>query len=54
VLGLPIFHQPQLARALYAGCEKGAEVPQEQYRAVADLYVRLGRASADRSDHAGD
>ncbi len=54
VLALPIFQQPNLARALYVSCEKGADVPQDQYRAVADLYVKLGCATSDRSDHAGD
>jgi flagellar biosynthesis protein FlhB len=54
VLTLPTFHEPKLARALYTSCEKGAEVPQEQYRAVAALYVRLRRPDGDRSGHGGD
>lgn len=53
-LSLAIFHQPKLARALYAKCEKGAEVPSAEYRAVADLYITLRRANLAGSQHAGN
>ena len=47
--GIPQVERKPLARALYAGCEVGDEVPPEQYTAVAEIlaYVyRLGQAAA--------
>lgn len=49
--GVPIVQRPPLARALYAACEPGDEVPATYYRAVAEVlaYVyqlaRAGRAA---------
>jgi flagellar biosynthetic protein FlhB len=43
-LGIPIFEDRALARALYQQCEKGAEIDSTHFRAVADLYTRLRRA----------
>ena len=42
-LSIPIFELPLLARALYRKCDAGAEVPQEEYRAVVDIYLNLAR-----------
>lgn len=41
-LGIPIFENPVLARALYAECETGHEIGADRYHAVADLYFKLG------------
>lgn len=45
--GVPVVEAPPLARALYAGCELGAEVPTRLYAAVAQLltYVYQLRAA---------
>jgi flagellar biosynthesis protein FlhB len=45
-LGIPIFENPPLARALHASCEPGAPVAAELYAGVADLYVKLHQAKA--------
>lgn len=52
-LSLATFHHPKLARALYAKCDKGVEVPSAEYRAVADLYIKLRRSGLAGSAHAG-
>lgn len=48
--GVPIVQRPPLARALYAACDPGQEVPVEHYRAVAEVlayvYQLAGRAGA--------
>lgn len=41
---LAIFERPALARALYRHCEKGDPVPAAEYRAVAELYLKLRRS----------
>ncbi|HEY0148119.1 MAG TPA: EscU/YscU/HrcU family type III secretion system export apparatus switch protein [Allosphingosinicella sp.] len=43
-LGIPIFELKPLARALYAECEAGREIPGDHFRAVADLYLKLQAA----------
>lgn len=40
---VPIVERPPLARALYAGCEVGQEVPPEMYQAVAELLAFVYR-----------
>ena len=40
-LSIPIFESPALARALYRQCAPGEEVPQSEFRAVVELYLRL-------------
>lgn len=40
-LGIPIFEVRPLARALYAECEPGREIPDDHFRAVADLYLKI-------------
>lgn len=50
-LGIPIFESPALARALYSGCETGAEIGGGQYREVADLYFKLHASKQNRSGH---
>lgn len=37
--GIPIVERPPLARALYAGCEVGDEVPESWYEAVAEVLA---------------
>jgi flagellar biosynthetic protein FlhB len=49
-LGIPIIESPALARALYADCETGAEIGEDHYHAVAELYFRLGAAPPDDVD----
>lgn len=47
--GIPLVERKPLARALYAGCEVGDEIPAEHYAAVAEIlaYVyRLGEKAA--------
>lgn len=48
--GIPVVERPPLARALFAACEIGHEVPAAYYRAVAELlayvYQLAGRAAA--------
>lgn len=55
--GVPIVQRPPLARALYAACEPGQEVPIEHYRAVAEVlayvYQLAGRAGAAGGVKAG-
>lgn len=53
-LSVAIFQDPKLARALYAKCEKSVEVPSAEYRAVAELYIKLRRSDVAGSAHAGD
>ncbi len=47
--GVPIVQRPPLARALYAACEPGDEIPPAYYRAVAEVlafvYRLAGRAA---------
>lgn len=47
--GIPVVERPPLARALFAACEVGQEVPATYYRAVAELlayvYQLSGRAT---------
>ena len=50
LLSIPIFEHPQLARSLYRGLEKGDEVKAQDYRAVADLYLKLSAASGPRQN----
>ncbi|MDX2130572.1 MAG: flagellar biosynthesis protein FlhB [Planctomycetota bacterium] len=40
---VPIVERPPLARALYAGCEVGQEVPPELYQAVAEVLAFVYR-----------
>ena len=37
--GIPIVQRPPLARALYASCEPGQEIPATHYRAVAEVLA---------------
>ncbi len=46
--GLPVIPDPPLARALFRACTIGNTVPPDRYAAVADLYIDLHRARADR------
>jgi flagellar biosynthesis protein FlhB len=48
-LGIPVIENKELARALYAQCESGSDIPGDQYRAVADLYLRLRRDAAGQA-----
>jgi flagellar biosynthetic protein FlhB len=48
-LGIPMFEDRPLARALYAECEKGAEINAAHYHAVAGLYTKLRGAAAAAS-----
>jgi flagellar biosynthetic protein FlhB len=45
-LGIPVIVRPPLARALYRSRQSGAEIPADQYEAVAELYIELRRAAA--------
>jgi len=45
-LGIPIFENAPVARALYASSEPGSPVSAEHYQSVADLYVKLHQAKA--------
>lgn len=47
VLSIPIIGQPALARALYKACDKDDEIPEQEYRAVADVYLHLARMKGD-------
>lgn len=47
-LSLPTFEHPELARSLYRSCDKGDEVSASDYRAVADLYLKLARLEQQR------
>jgi flagellar biosynthesis protein FlhB len=38
---VPIIENPPLARALYASCEPGQEIPAELYRAVAEILAYI-------------
>jgi len=50
-LGVPVFENPPLARALHADCAVGSEIAEAHYHAVADLYFKLaGRAAAPGGD----
>lgn len=44
--GVPSFHQPVLARALFRQCGPGDPVPADAFKAVADLYMILYRQNA--------
>ncbi|HEV7690380.1 MAG TPA: EscU/YscU/HrcU family type III secretion system export apparatus switch protein [Hyphomonadaceae bacterium] len=46
LLSIPIFELPLLARALYRKCDVGSEVPQDEYRAVVDIYLNISRSKA--------
>lgn len=50
-LGIPIFEDRPLARALYAECEKGSEIRPAHYRAVAGLYARVSAAAAANNNN---
>jgi flagellar biosynthetic protein FlhB len=43
--GVPIVHQPPLARALYAGVEIGAQIPEEFFGAVAEVLAFVFRTA---------
>ena len=45
-LGIPIFEQPPLARALFADSDMGREIAPHHYQAVAENYFKLGTARA--------
>ena len=47
---IPIFEAPALARALFASCSIGSDVPQEHYRGVADIYLKLHASRAPAQD----
>jgi flagellar biosynthetic protein FlhB len=49
---VPLYEQPPLARALYAACPLGAEVPPALYQAVAVILAELYRAAAERKQRA--
>jgi flagellar biosynthetic protein FlhB len=44
--GVPIMERKPLARALYASCEVGAEIPRELFRAVAEVLAFVFRIRA--------
>lgn len=44
---VPMVERPPLARALYAGCEVGREVPPEMYQAVAEVLAFVYRLEAE-------
>jgi len=50
-LGVPVFENPPLARALHADCAIGNEIGETHYHAVAELYFKLaGRAAAPKGN----
>lgn len=49
-LGIPIFENPVLARALYADSEPGQEIGEDHYHAVAELYFKLGRDATEQAN----
>ena len=49
-LGIPMFEERALARALWDECDKGAEIGERHYRVVADLYTRLGSRNSNWAD----
>lgn len=49
-LGIPVFENPPLARALYRDCVQGGEVGANHYREVAELYLRLGANSPGETE----
>ncbi len=44
--GIPVVERPPLARALFAGCEVGQQVPAEHYAAVAEVLAYVYRLAA--------
>ncbi|CAG0999762.1 Flagellar biosynthetic protein FlhB [Phycisphaerales bacterium] len=44
---VPIVERPPLARALYAGCEVGEEIPPELYQAVAEVLAFVYRLESE-------
>jgi len=46
--GVPVIEEPPLARAVYAACDIGDEVPRELYQAVARLLATLYRLYPER------
>jgi flagellar biosynthetic protein FlhB len=52
IFAIPIYESPALARALYASRQVGQEVAAEDYRAVADLYLKRARLKAPETRHA--
>lgn len=40
-LGIPIIHQPALARALFKMSDVGSAIPESEFRAVAKVYLHL-------------
>ena len=46
LLGIPIFENRPLARALYDECEAGGAISPNHYPAVADLYLKLHQRKA--------
>jgi flagellar biosynthetic protein FlhB len=49
-LSIAIFENPPLARALFANCELDVEIAPGEYRAVADLYLKLNRKPVSHAD----
>ena len=45
--GVPIVERPPLARALYARCEVGDEIPERDYEAVAEILAYVYRVSGE-------
>jgi len=57
--GVPIVQRPPLARALYASCRVGDEVPEDLYKAVAEILAYVyelshPRANSDATSGAGE
>jgi flagellar biosynthetic protein FlhB len=48
-LGIPIFENRVVARELFKSCAVGAEIGAAQYRAVADMYVKLRASTSSPS-----
>lgn len=47
--GVPVVERPPLARALYANVDEGQEIPEEFYRAVAEVLAYVYRLKAGRT-----
>ena len=48
--GVPIFQDPELARALYALGDINRKVPADRFQAVADLYLKLRRSKRETDE----
>ena len=53
-LGIPIFENRPLARALFEHCEAGDQVGADHYRAIADIYLKLHQSKEARQTKSED